>query len=187
MAEGGAGAGSGAGASAVAPSAALSASVPSYESVTVHPLVLLSAVDHHYRTVKDLAKRRVVGVILGEASFRETRRSIAASMMGCSQDPLHADAGCAQAWRLLNSGWLCQHSTASCCQLLTITSHYTMRQALACAAPLVDAAGALQSSQWRAACSVQSWARCWRGGCCSHMARLVRSVLRACVGGAAEG
>ncbi len=44
-----------------------------FESVTVHPLVLLSATDHHYRLVKDLAKRRVIGVLLGEVSSRASR------------------------------------------------------------------------------------------------------------------
>lgn len=37
-----------------------------FESVVVHPLVLLSAVDHHYRIAKDMARKRVVGVLLGE-------------------------------------------------------------------------------------------------------------------------
>ena len=35
------------------------------ESVVVHPLVLLSVVDHFNRVAKD-TKKRVVGVILGE-------------------------------------------------------------------------------------------------------------------------
>ena len=37
-----------------------------HDAVVVHPLVLLSAVDHHYRIQKDLTRRRVVGVLLGE-------------------------------------------------------------------------------------------------------------------------
>jgi JAB1/Mov34/MPN/PAD-1 ubiquitin protease len=37
-----------------------------FESVVVHPLVLLSAVDHHYRIQKDVGKKRVVGILLGE-------------------------------------------------------------------------------------------------------------------------
>jgi 26S proteasome regulatory subunit N8 len=36
--------------------------------VVVHPLVLLGAVDHHYRVARDMARRRVVGVLLGETS-----------------------------------------------------------------------------------------------------------------------
>lgn len=35
------------------------------EDVVVHPLVLLSVVDHYNRVAKD-TKKRVVGVILGE-------------------------------------------------------------------------------------------------------------------------
>jgi 26S proteasome regulatory subunit N8 len=35
------------------------------EHVVVHPLVLLSVVDHYTRVAKD-TKRRVVGVLLGE-------------------------------------------------------------------------------------------------------------------------
>eukprot|EP01098_Paradermamoeba_levis_P008918 TRINITY_DN3680_c0_g1_i4.p1 TRINITY_DN3680_c0_g1~~TRINITY_DN3680_c0_g1_i4.p1 ORF type:complete len:326 (+),score=118.20 TRINITY_DN3680_c0_g1_i4:135-1112(+) len=34
-------------------------------SITVHPLVLLSTVDHYYRVAKD-TKKRVVGILLGE-------------------------------------------------------------------------------------------------------------------------
>ena len=33
--------------------------------VTIHPLVLLSAVDHYHRVAKD-TQRRVVGVLLGQ-------------------------------------------------------------------------------------------------------------------------
>ena len=33
--------------------------------VTVHPLVLLSVVDHHTRVVRD-TRKRVVGILLGE-------------------------------------------------------------------------------------------------------------------------
>ena len=36
------------------------------KEVVVHPLVLLSVVDHYNRVAKD-SKRRVVGVLLGEA------------------------------------------------------------------------------------------------------------------------
>lgn len=36
------------------------------EQVVVHPLVLLSVVDHYNRVAKD-TKKRVVGVILGES------------------------------------------------------------------------------------------------------------------------
>jgi 26S proteasome regulatory subunit N8 len=35
--------------------------------VTVHPLVLLSTVDHYYRLAKD-TKKRVVGILLGTVS-----------------------------------------------------------------------------------------------------------------------
>lgn len=34
--------------------------------VIVHPLVLLSVTDHHYRLIKGFAKKRVLGVLLGE-------------------------------------------------------------------------------------------------------------------------
>ena len=37
------------------------------ESVVVHPLVLLSVVDHYNRVAKD-TRNRVVGVLLGETS-----------------------------------------------------------------------------------------------------------------------
>jgi JAB1/Mov34/MPN/PAD-1 ubiquitin protease len=40
------------------------------ESVTVHPLVLLSVVDHYNRVAKD-TKKRVVGVLLGSISKGE--------------------------------------------------------------------------------------------------------------------
>lgn len=42
-----------------------SASPHSVEKVVVHPIVLLSAVDHYNRLAKD-TRRRVVGVLLGE-------------------------------------------------------------------------------------------------------------------------
>jgi len=38
-----------------------------YEKVVVHPLVLLSVVDHYHRTAKD-TKKRVVGMLLGSVS-----------------------------------------------------------------------------------------------------------------------
>jgi len=38
---------------------------PQLDNVVVHPLVLLSVVDHYNRVAKD-TKKRVVGVILGE-------------------------------------------------------------------------------------------------------------------------
>jgi hypothetical protein len=37
-----------------------------HEQVMVHPLVLLSVVDHYYRVAKDSKNKRVVGVILGD-------------------------------------------------------------------------------------------------------------------------
>ena len=40
----------------------------SLESVVVHPIVLLSVVDHYNRVAKDIANRRVVGVLLGTIS-----------------------------------------------------------------------------------------------------------------------
>ena len=39
--------------------------MPSYDLVVVHPLVLLSVVDHYNRVAKD-TKKRVVGILLGE-------------------------------------------------------------------------------------------------------------------------
>lgn len=44
--------------------------MPSPETVTVHPLVLLSVVDHYNRVAKD-TKKRVVGVLLGSVSKGE--------------------------------------------------------------------------------------------------------------------
>lgn len=41
--------------------------MPSIDKVVVHPLVLLSIVDHYNRVAKD-TKKRVVGVLLGESS-----------------------------------------------------------------------------------------------------------------------
>lgn len=44
--------------------------MPTPEKVTVHPLVLLSVVDHYNRVAKD-TKKRVVGVLLGSVSKGE--------------------------------------------------------------------------------------------------------------------
>ena len=41
--------------------------MPAPEEVVVHPLVLLSVVDHYNRVARD-TRKRVVGVLLGEAS-----------------------------------------------------------------------------------------------------------------------
>lgn len=41
--------------------------MPVLESAIVHPLVLLSVVDHYNRVARD-TKKRVVGVLLGEHS-----------------------------------------------------------------------------------------------------------------------
>lgn len=41
--------------------------MPAIESVVVHPLVLLSVVDHYNRVARD-TRKRVIGVLLGEAS-----------------------------------------------------------------------------------------------------------------------
>ena len=41
--------------------------MPTPETVVVHPLVLLSVVDHYNRVARD-TRKRVVGVLLGEAS-----------------------------------------------------------------------------------------------------------------------
>jgi len=40
------------------------------DSVIIHPLVLLAAVDHYNRVAKD-TKKRVVGVLLGETFKRK--------------------------------------------------------------------------------------------------------------------
>lgn len=40
---------------------------PSIDQVVVHPLVLLSIVDHYNRVAKD-TRKRVIGVLLGETS-----------------------------------------------------------------------------------------------------------------------
>lgn len=60
-ANGGDGGGSAPTTSSSTPSSALA--TPS--EVTVHPLVLLSVVDHHTRVAKD-TRKRVVGILLGE-------------------------------------------------------------------------------------------------------------------------
>lgn len=44
--------------------------MPCPDKVTVHPLVLLSVVDHYNRVAKD-TKKRVVGVLLGSVSKGE--------------------------------------------------------------------------------------------------------------------
>ena len=41
--------------------------MPAIESVVVHPLVLLSVVNHYNRVARD-TRKRVIGVLLGEAS-----------------------------------------------------------------------------------------------------------------------
>lgn len=41
------------------------------KTVTIHPLVLLSTVDHYNRVAKDTRNRRVVGVLLGERRGNE--------------------------------------------------------------------------------------------------------------------
>jgi hypothetical protein len=51
---------------AVSAAAAALAADPDIKEVVVHPLVLLSVVDHYNRVAKD-SKRRVVGVLLGES------------------------------------------------------------------------------------------------------------------------
>jgi len=50
---------------AVAGAGQLSSMPPVPEAVVVHPLVLLSVVDHYNRVAKD-TRKRVVGVLLGE-------------------------------------------------------------------------------------------------------------------------
>ncbi len=49
-----------------APATLALASDPDTKEVVVHPLVLLSVVDHYNRVAKD-SRRRVVGVLLGES------------------------------------------------------------------------------------------------------------------------
>jgi 26S proteasome regulatory subunit N8 len=56
--------------------------MPSPESVTVHPLVLLSVVDHYNRVAKD-TKKRVVGVLLGSVNKGEV--DVTNSFAGASQ------------------------------------------------------------------------------------------------------
>lgn len=63
----GAAAGSGGGDDS-APSTTTTPSVLATPSeVTVHPLVLLSVVDHHHRVARD-TRKRVVGILLGEVA-----------------------------------------------------------------------------------------------------------------------
>lgn len=63
-------------------------------NVTVAPLVLLSAVDHYNRTVQNKAKRRVVGVLLGQNDGKNVRvsNSFAGSLYPSSRIVLRVDA-----------------------------------------------------------------------------------------------
>lgn len=63
--------------------------MPTPELAVVHPLVLLSVVDHYNRVAKD-TKKRVVGVLLGENSKgRIDITNSFAGMPAMLQDPLH--------------------------------------------------------------------------------------------------
>lgn len=75
------------------------------EQVIVHPLVLLSVVDHYNRVAKD-TKKRVVGVLLGESYKGRI-------------DATNSFAGAGGGWRRfvglrsgLHCGWACSHVVA---------------------------------------------------------------------------
>ncbi len=68
--------------------------MPTPELAVVHPLVLLSVVDHYNRVAKD-TKKRVVGVLLGENS--KGRIEITNSFAGRV-----LNTGLHSAWALLN-------------------------------------------------------------------------------------
>lgn len=65
------------------------------ESVTVHPLVLLSVVDHYNRVAKD-TKKRVVGVLLGSVSKGEV--DVTNSFAGSIQTSLCIGTQCCSYW-----------------------------------------------------------------------------------------
>lgn len=56
------------------------------ESVVVHPLVLLSVVDHYNRVAKG-TKKRVVGVLLGQQDAANKRVNVANSYAGRQARP----------------------------------------------------------------------------------------------------
>ena len=64
--------------------------MPTPELAIVHPLVLLSVVDHYNRVAKD-TKKRVVGVLLGENS--KGRIEITNSFAGTYRTPNSASCG----------------------------------------------------------------------------------------------
>jgi len=65
--------------------------------VVVHPLVLLSTVDHYYRVAKD-TKKRVVGVLLGE--IRKTKNDIVVDVTNSFAVPFEEDDQNANIWFL---------------------------------------------------------------------------------------
>ena len=67
--------------------------MPVIESVVVHPLVLLSVVDHYNRVARD-TKKRVIGVLLGEAS--KGRVDVTNSFAGAPC--LHCNAAQPHSW-----------------------------------------------------------------------------------------
>lgn len=60
------------------------------QEVSVHPLVLLSVVDHYHRIAKD-TKKRVVGVLLGSTSKGEV--DVTNSFAGAAVDGFQLLAG----------------------------------------------------------------------------------------------
>lgn len=66
---------------------------PNPDLVVVHPLVLLSVVDHYNRVAKD-TRKRVVGVLLGE--FSKGTTDVTNSFAGGL--PFSYDAAAAMAW-----------------------------------------------------------------------------------------
>ena len=70
--------------------------MPAPESAVVHPLVLLSVVDHYNRVARD-TRKRVVGLLLGEVSKGQVdiTNSFAGGLSSFGsmwlRDSLHAD------------------------------------------------------------------------------------------------
>ncbi len=60
---------------------------PVRDQVVVHPLVLLSVVDHYNRVAKD-TRKRVVGLLLGETY--KGRLDVTNSFAGTESSPAHA-------------------------------------------------------------------------------------------------
>ena len=80
--------------------------MPTPESTVVHPLVLLSVVDHYNRVARD-TRKRVVGILLGEQSkgrIQVTNSFAGENGVGCFWSLLRIAAGACLLASLINSG-----------------------------------------------------------------------------------